>query len=353
MKKFLKMLLAATMVLGLTACGGKKDDEGEKVRIALILPYFGDQSYFDVTKQGIELAQEKYGDKIETQCIEMGTDEAGWTSAYTQACEDGYDVIISGNFQYEAYMLQAAKEHPEITFINFDYSDAEANKLDNVYGVAYKCQENGYLAGIVAAVKSETGVVGAIGGMEIGGIKQFLGGFIEGAKLVNPDIKIKYAFVGDFQDTAKAKEIAQNMHKAGADVIWHAAGGAGNGLFEAASEDGFWAIGVDTDQRAVFSEKPEIADHILTSSMKNCDQVVLRAIGQYLDGTLALGTLETLGYAENAVGLAENDYYKANLTEDQLAKVKEYQDKLLNGEVTLRDCQAEETAWADLTKGLE
>lgn len=179
------------------------------------MPYIGDQSYFDITNNGLKLVAEQYGDKVETKLVEMGTDEAGWASAYLQTAQDGYDVIISGNFQYESYMLEVAEQFPDIKFFNFDYSDPELNNLPNVYGVAYASQDIGYLAGVVAAVKSQSGVVGCVGGMEIGGIKQFLGGFYQGARDVNPDIKVLSGFVGDFQDTAKAKEIALNMNSQG------------------------------------------------------------------------------------------------------------------------------------------
>lgn len=364
MKKVLSVLLMGLLALSLAACGGKPaasatptpdggaDDktptEG-KTRIALVLPYIGDQSYFDVTYNGLKLVQEEYGDKVETKLIEMGADEAGWASAYLQATQDGYDVIISGNFQYESYMLDVAAQFPDIKFLNFDYSDPALNDLANVYGVNYASHEIGYLAGVVAAVKSESGIIGGIGGMEINGIKQFLGGYIQGALAANPDIKVITSFVGDFVDTGKAKEIAQNMNKEGADVIFHAAGGAGNGMFEAASQGDFWAIGVDTDQYTAMSKQPELAKKILTSGMKNCDQAILNSVGMILDGTCPFGTLESLDYASGGVGLAENDYYKANMTADQLAEVKVITDKLMKHEVTVIDCATDLAQWDTLT----
>lgn len=364
MKKFLKYCLVAVMTLGLAACssgnGGEADKPSnggdtptpagdEKLKVALVLPYIGDQSYFDITNNGLKLVAEQYGDKVETKLVEMGTDEAGWASAYLQTAQDGYDVIISGNFQYESYMLEVAADYPDVKFFNFDYSDPALNDLPNVYGVAYASQDIGYLAGVVAAVKSKSGVVGCVGGMEIGGIKQFLGGFYQGARDVNPDIKVLSGFVGDFQDTAKAKEIALNMNSQGADVIFHAAGGAGNGMIEAAAQADFWAIGVDADQHVTLANQPELANHVLTSGLKNCDQAILRAVGQILDGTAPFGTLETLGYAEDGVGVAENDFFKENMTEEEMAKFNEYATKLKNGEIEVVDCQADEAAWTELT----
>ncbi len=362
MKKIFGIIISILLVVTLVGCNNTTSTEegtttetpteettGEdKVKVALLLPYIGDQSYFDVTYNSFKLINEKYGDQVETTLIEMGADEAGWASANLQAAESGYDVIISGNFQYESYMLDVAKQYPDITYINFDYSDPEINNLPNVYGVTYKSEEIGYLAGIVAAVKSESNVVGAIGGMEINGIKQFLGGFIQGALAVKPDIDIKVGFVGDFQDTGKMKEIALNMNKQGADVIWHAAGGAGNGLFEAAAEAGFSTIGVDTDQYASLSSKPELANTIVTSGTKNCDIAILDAITKYMDGNLPMGTLVALGYAENGVGLAENDHYKEVMSEELRAEVTKYADELKNGNVTVIDVSQDTEAWDEL-----
>ena len=174
MNKISKLVLGSVVALSMVGCGSKTDskssttasESGDKTKISLILPYIGDQSYFDTTYKGLQLVQQELGDKVETKLIEMGTDAAGWDTAYRQAADDGYQIIISGNFQYESYMLAVAEEHPEIKFLNFDYSDAKANSLDNVYSITYAANEAGYLAGVVAGVKTESGIVGCIGGVD-------------------------------------------------------------------------------------------------------------------------------------------------------------------------------------------
>ena len=195
-------------------------------------------------------------------------------------------------------------------------------------------------------MKSQSGIVGAIGGMDNDGIRQFLAGFMQGAHDANPDIKCITGFVGNFQDTGVAKELATNMINEGADVLYHAAGGAGNGMFEAvAAADGVWAIGVDTDQYASLSEQPDLAKTILTSSVKNCDVAIKNSIGKMLDGTAPYGQQEILTYADGGVGLAENDYYKENMTEEELAKVKELADKVKSGETKVVDQLTDATAY--------
>ena len=168
---------------------------------------------------------------------------------------------------------------------------------------------------------------------------------MQGVYDVNPNAKVISGFVGGFGDPATAKEIALNMHKQGADVIYHAAGGSGNGLFEAAAEANFWAIGVDADQYASMSGKPELAKHILTSSEKKCDVAILQSIKLMLDGKAEYGTQKTLGFVDGAVGLAENENYKANMTADQLAKVEEMKKKLAAGEIKVNDQLKDDKAY--------
>ena len=355
MKKFVKVLLCGLMAMSMVAGAAKPEEsteaapaaEGgeetaEVMKVAILLPNIGDQSYMDVTAHAEVLLEEAYSD-VQVDVIEMGKDEKDWEPANRQAAEAGYDVIVSGNWQYEGAMLTVAKDYPEIKYVNFDYSDVEANALENVYAVTYASNEIGYLAGVVAAVKSKTGIIGGIGGMDNAGIQQFMTGFLQGASEVNPDIQVILTYVGSFSDAPKAKEIAANMIKDGADVIWGCAGGSGNGNFEAvaearaAGEEGIWAVGVDCDQYVSMSAKPELAETILTSGLKKCDVAIFNAVTAIKEGNVKWGTAEILGYTKGGVGLAENDYYKANMTEEELAKVNECIAKLESGETVVAD----------------
>ena len=340
MKKVLKLILTAAMALGLCACGGNdgNGDDKDVTKVAILLPKVGDQSYCDVTAHAKVLLEAKYGDAIVVDVKEMGDDAAGWEPANRLAVEDGYDIIVSGNFQYEAAMLAVAKDNPEVKYVNFDYSDPAANALPNVYAITYAAHEIGYLTGVVAAVKSKTGIIGGVCGMNIPSMNQFMAGYIQGASDVNPNIKVMISYVGNFSDMGIASNQANNMIKKGADVIWGCAGGAGNGVFEAAAQTtGVWALGVDTDQYVSLKDKENLAATILTSGLKNVDVGVTAAVSEIIEGTAPFGTAKMLGYKDGAVGLAENDYYKSNMTEDELAKVKSFADKVLNGETKVVD----------------
>ena len=336
MKKVLKLILAAVMALGLCACSNEEKEDTTKVGI--LIPFKGDQSYMDVTANAKVLLDAKYGDELVTNVVEMGKEASDWEPANRLAVEEGYDIIVSGNWQYEGAMLAVAKENPDVKYVNFDYSDAAANSLDNVYAITYAAHEIGYLTGVVAAVKSQSGIIGGVVGQNNAGMNQFMAGYIQGAADVNPNIKVIITYVGSFTDPATAKEQTEQMIKQGADMIWGCAGGSGNGVFEAVAETtGVWALGVDTDQYVSMAANEKLAKTILTSGLKKVDVGVTQAVTAILDGTVEWGTQKVLGYADGAVGLAENDYYKANMTTDELAKVKEFTDKVLNGETKVVD----------------
>lgn len=352
MKKFLSLLLVAVLAFGMVACGDSSTDGGntnggdDVTKVAILLPHIGDQSYLDIVANAKTLLDAEYGDAISVNIVQMGDDEADWEPANRQAAVEGYDIIVSGNWQYETAMLTVAAENPDIKYLNFDYSDYDANtSLPNVYAITYAANEIGYLTGVVAAVKSQTGIIGGIVGQDNAGMNQFMAGYIQGAAEVNPDIKVIITYVGSYVDPTTAKEQATEMINAGADVIWGCAGGSGNGVFEAVSEvaldaDGnrtVWAIGVDDDQYATMSAKPELANTILTSGLKNADVAVCNAVKAIIEGTAPFGTAEMKHYSDGAVGLAENDYFKANMSDEEMAEVKLHTDKVFNGEVEVVD----------------
>lgn len=362
MKKILKSFVVMLLALSLVGCQSKApattessttQPEGEKtVKVALLLPYIGDQSYFDIVYAGFqEIGQLP---NVETKLIEMGKDTSKWENYYLEAAEGGYDLIIGGNWEAEAALYKIAKEFPDQKFINFDYSSPE--ELPNVYAMAYKCEELGFLAGIVAGTATKTNQIGAIGGMDTPSINDFFGGYIVGALAANPEVKVSFGYVGNFQDAPKAKEQADNMYKTGADVIFHAAGGAGNGLFESASGlTDKWAIGVDSNQALSFSEKPEIAKVILSSATKNCDAALVRAFNMYLEGTLPFGQSELLGYTEGGVGIVKDDTYNNYFTTEQKALIDSLESDLKNGKFEIPVIRLEEnnTKWDELKASVQ
>ncbi len=341
MKKILQVLLVLLMVTGLTACGttGKS---ASKLKIALLIPFRGDQSYFDTTANGMALVKKEYPGST-TTIIEMGTDQSKWENFYLDAAQGDYDIIIGGNWEATPAFEKVIAKYPAKKFINFDNQAAPLNT--NTYVMFYKANELGYLVGLVAGLVTKSdlkyadkskNVIGAIGGMEFSGINDFLYGYIQGAQAVNPDVKILIGYANNFSDPAKGKEIALNMYKSGADIIFHAAGGTGNGLFDAAVEAKRYALGVDADQALLFANDAAKQEKILTSGTKNVDLAILQAIKRAVDGTLPYGKIEVLGIKENGVSLAENAIYKA-LPASIRDVVESYKQKVIKGEIVVKD----------------
>ena len=297
----------------------------------------GDKSFTDSAHRGLTKAAEEFGFELVTS--EAGTDPAKWEPAFMDAVQDpDVDVLVVGSSDLMEVMLTAAVDYPEKTFIMFDNPvDFTAGDYPNVYAVQYKQNEGSYLAGLYAGLMSKTGMIGAVGGMDIPVINDFMVGYVQGAGEAGiPAENVLIQYAGSWSDPAKGKELALTMYQQGADVVFQVAGGTGEGVFYAAQESGNWAIGVDSDQYAIEKEtNPELADTILTSMLKNVDNSLYRALSMYFDGTLPVGTNEVLGIAEGGVGLAYNDYYETMTPQDVKDTIAATQEKVTAGDIVI------------------
>ena len=323
------------------ATAAPAEQSGTALKIALLVPgNLGDKSFFDGANAALDQIKETFG--AETEVVEMGLDVTKYYATYQDYCEGGYDLILTISTAGDDVLKQVSEEYPDQKFINLD-TDTEGF-AQNVLGVTTKSNEMSALAGIVAAIKAgeaKSDVIGFIGGMDIPGINYFLVGYIDGAKLVNPDIKVNASYVGSFTDSAKAKELATIMYDSGVPIIYQAAGGAGLGVFESALDKDKLAIGVDSDQAVSIAESnPEEAKHIITSAVKKFPVYAVALVQQYVDGSLTFGQNVKLGLKDGAVGIAENEYYTALMTADQQKQVSDAQQKIISGEVKLTDTTA-------------
>jgi basic membrane protein A len=179
-------------------------------------------------------------------------------------------------------------------------------------------------------------VIGSVGGQEIPIILDFMVGYEQGAKDTNPDITAIRQFADSWNDPAKGKELTKAQYSQGADIVFQVAGATGQGVFEAAAEDGRYALGVDSDQALIIEEAdPDQAARILTSMMKNVDNSLFRALDLHIKGELPYGSIEALGIAEGGVGLARNKFYEESTPDDVKKLVDEAEQKILNGEITV------------------
>ena len=207
----------------------------------------------------------------------------------------------------------------------------------NVASVLFKEQEGAFLAGVVAASMSTEGKIGFIGGQSIPVIKRFEAGFVAGAKAVNPDIVIDIYYAEAFDKAELGKTAANRMYSSGIDIIFHAAGGTGNGVFTEAKERkekdpnaNVWVIGVDADQY----EEGKVGDHnvTLTSMLKGVGNAVIDISNRAKAGEFPGGQTIVYGLAEDGVGLADS---RGAIPEDVLKTVEDYKAKIVSGEIVV------------------
>ena len=339
MKKALAFALALTKA-GVEAEETEKTTSGDTYQAALLVPgTLGDKSFWDSSNEGLTKLRDELGEDVFNFKVEqMGGDSAdmaNYEPTFLDYCDSGeYDVIITGSWQTVDALLTSMEMYPDQKFILFDEEfDFEGNgNPENLYNLLFKQNEVSYLVGAAAAKMSESGTICFLGGMDGKVINDFLVGYIQGAVDTNPDIKVAVSMVGNYEDSAKGKDLSLAMYNAGADIGFNVAGNAGLGLIEAASETGKLAFGVDSDQAALL---PDYADSIPTSALKNVGDALYRAIKLDMEGQLAYGTTESLGFADNGVGLVEDAHYEEMVPEEVRTYVADLQQQITDGEITV------------------
>lgn len=335
LRKILVLTLTLLMVLSCTAFALA---ETRPLKVALLLTSnLGDKGFYDSAANGLKLIGEAFPGS-ETKCVEMGQDPSVYESNICDIAESGYDYIIIGTSPCVEVLQELAPQYPDQKFIIFDFDvDRTTGDFSNVYSISYKQNEGTYIAGMVAGMLSKSGVIGFIGGMDLPIINDFLIGYIEGAQYINPDIKVAVAYAGTFVDSAKGKELAlAQINQQKVDVEFAAASTTGVGALEAAYESGKCAIGVDGDQEAAFRDtNPGLADAIKTSMLKRVDMSLLRAVKLAEEGTLPWGTCESVGLAEDSVGVVIDGMLTKTLSAEQMEKITETIAKVKAGEITI------------------
>ena len=251
--------------------------------------------------------------------------------------ERGYDLIIGIGFAQTPIIELVAKDYPNIRFAIVD----GFSNLPNVAPLQFKEQEGSYLVGMLAAKTTKTGTIGFLGGMDIGLIHRFKGGYEEGARAVNPNIRVIPNYVGvtdaAWNNPGKGKEIALAQISKGADVIFTAAGNSGLGAFDAVEQAGkqdgratHFVIGVDANQNMV---KPGF---VLTSMVKRVDNAVYSIIQDVVNAQFKAGP-HVYGLNEDGVGYAMDQNNKDLVSPEMIKQVEEAKKKIVSGEIKVPD----------------
>ena len=341
--KFAAALTAGILSVALTACGGS-DNDGKaasepsgsagaksdvKVGMAYDIGGRGDQSFNDMAATGLDKAKSEFGVKTSESEATSGEADSAKEDRLIQLADAGYNPIIAVGFAYSTPLGKVAKQYPDTTFAIVDDT---ANDLPNVTNLVFAEEQGSFLVGAAAALKSKTGNIGFVGGVNVPLINKFEAGYDAGAKAVNPSIKIESTYLTQppdftgFNDPAKGKTAAEGQFDAGADVVYHAAGGSGLGVFQAAKAAKGLAIGVDSDQYKTASA--DLQPVILTSMIKHVDVAVYDMIKSFVDGKSLTGT-QTFDLKVGGVDYATS----GGQVDDIKSKLDDYKKQIIDGKI--------------------
>jgi basic membrane protein A and related proteins len=286
-----------------------------------------DKSFNEAAYNGAERFKEESG--IEYLEFEV-TNESQRDQALRRMARRGANVVIAVGFSFATPLEEIAKEYPDTKFVIID----GVVEQPNVQSVVFKEHEGSFLVGMAAAMASQTGKVGFVGGMDIPLIRNFAHGYQQGVKHVSPDAEIFVNMTGTtpaaWNDPAKGAELAQSQFDRGADVVYAAAGGTGLGVLQAAADSGKLSIGVDSNQNYLHPGS------VLTSMLKRVDVAVYNAFKSAQEGNLETG-VKNLGLAEEGVGYALDEHNRDLITPEMEAKLEEAKQKIISGEIEVTD----------------
>ena len=340
--------VVAAAALGLAACGSSTDNTTSpgstggstgatggtlKIGMAYDVGGRGDQSFNDAAAAGLDKAKAELGADTKEAAAVNGEPESARKERLQQLIDAGYNNIVAVGFAYAKAVGETAKANPDVKFAIVDDSSPDSAG-PNVDQITFAEEQGSYLVGAAAALKTKTNHIGFIGGVQTDLIKKFEAGYVAGAKAIKPDVKIDIKYLtqppdfSGFSSVDKGKAAADGMYQGGADVVYHAAGGSGGGVFTAAKAAGKWAIGVDSDQAK--TAPADVRDVILTSMIKKVDVGVYDFITAVKNGTFKAGN-RVFDLKAGGVDYATTGGH----IDDIKAKLDELKQKIISGEITV------------------
>lgn len=312
---------------------GKK--EPLKVAMVYTTAGLGDQGFNDSAHDGLMRAKEELGIKL-TEAEPEGAEQ--YSTFLRQFAQQDYDLVCGLSFEMQTAMKQVAKDFPDQKFTIVDTSV----KLPNVASYLYREHEGCYLVGIMnglltqrefqagAGKTNTTTSVGFVGGKKNPVIEKFHAGYKAGIKSFDTSINLRSAYAGTWTSPSKGKSIAESMYNEGVDIVFPAAGATGLGVFQAAQEQGRFAVGVDKPQSKA---TPEYANVILGSMVKRVGEAFFRSIQNVMQGQFNGGEQLALGLEREGVDLVYGQQLGSKIPEDVKTAVAEARKKIIAGEI--------------------
>lgn len=309
---------------------------GSTVKVAYITAQggLGDLSWNDIGFAGVTKASQDFG--VVVRVIESPDPVGMGEKLLRDAAKAGFNIVITMEYTHLTVLPEVAKDYPNTLFVMLNY----IIEAPNVASIIFYEHEGSFLAGALAAmvvnnlsIPGITGnkIIGVIGGTKSLGIDKFIVGYHEGAKYIDPEVKVLVAYSETFGDPAKGRELALAMFNAGADVVYQVAGATGIGIIQAAKEVGRYAIGVDTDQDYLAPE------HVLTSVLKRADIALYLVIKDYIEGVFPGGKVYHMNLKNGGVGLSEMKYTRHLIPSEYIQRLEELKVKILTGEIKVTD----------------
>lgn len=307
------------------------DGDGPKVGLAYDVGGQGDQSFNDAAYAGLKKAVEDFDATCTEGEATDGEAESAREGRLRDMADAGMNPIVGVGFAYSDAVNAVAPDYPDVNFAVIDGFDPDSKPNDNVAYLGFAENEGSYLVGVAAAMKTKADNIGFVGGVHNDLIKKFEAGYVAGAKAVNPKIKIQIKYIEEsdlsgFGDPSGGKQAAAAEYDAGADIVYHAAGASGSGVFEAATEADAWAIGVDSDQ--YLTAPSDQKKHILTSMLKRVDTATYDMIKSVSEGK-PLTSYQTYDLAHDGVGYATSGGFIDDITGD----IDGYAEKIKSGKI--------------------
>lgn len=299
----------------------------------------GDKSFNDMAHRGVERAKKQLGISYNEAQPEQNSDFPTFQRRYAQSTSPNYDLVSCIGFAQVSALTDVAPNFPDQSFLLVDGVVEESNVANYVFKEHQGSFQIGHLAGLLTTKEMSAGggktdpsnaKLGFVGGEEAPLIQKFQAGFEEGVKHANKDASVNVAYTGSFSDPGAGKEAAVSMYNDGADIVYHAAGATGIGVFQAASEQNRYALGVDADQS---KSQPKFANVILASMVKQVDNAVFSAVENVVNGNFKGGNTKTLGLEKDGVEVVYGKQLGSEIPKDVKDALKQSRKKIVSGEI--------------------
>jgi basic membrane protein A len=314
----------------------KETPKAPEVKVGFVTDTGGidDRSFNQGTWEGIvRYAQENGWKEGEQYKYIQSNEEADYIPNLSAFGDEGYNLVVASGFLFKDAMTTVSDQYPDTNFALID----ETVDKPNVASLLFASEQGSFLVGVAAAKTTKTNKVGFVGGVDSPLIRTFQAGFVAGVHSVDKSIEVVEQYAGDFGNPGLGQQIASTMYDQGVDVIYHAAGGTGNGVINEAKNrvqngKNVWVIGVDKDQYndGIYKDGDTEKSVVLTSMMKRVDVASHDIVADEVNGKFPGGQVINFTLADNGVGIPEKN---PNLSDDVVKLVNDYKQKIVNGDI--------------------